>query len=180
MAINLLPVEVTRQQQKEARFYQVQSISIASLLVLIFLSSTTLALSFLQNSSINLANTNLQAAEEKVIQFKDKEGSLVILKNRLTVLDQIIGTPSKQRLVYNLVTALLPPSISPTLAVTDTSGNVTLTLATQDRLALDNYLKDLVNPEKNEGRVAKVDVESLSRGRDGVYRINLKIYSPEG
>lgn len=174
-SINLLPAEYRRENLKQQRFNKIQSIGIFALLTLIFLSSTTFALSLLQNTNIINADNQLKVAEDNVTKYKPKEASLVILKDRLNTLDSLLKAPSKQRSIYNLVTSLLPPSLVPSLIVTDTSGNISLTLSTTDSISLDNFITILTDPETNENKIAKVQIDSLSRGKDGVYRASLKM-----
>lgn len=177
LSINLLPAEYANIYSSNVRFQKIQRIGIGILILLIFLSSLTFALSLLQNSNILQANTNLQAAENAVSQFKFQEESLVLLKDRLNNLQRISSTPSRSNIMYNLINILMPVSLTPTLIVTDTFGNISLTVVTINSTDVDNFILTLINPQKNQGLVSKVDIESLSRGKDGVYRVNLKIFT---
>lgn len=177
LSINLLPVEYTQVYASTERFRKIQSTGIGILVLLIFLSTLTFVLNWLQNSNILQANTNLQAKERQVSQFKSQEESLVLLKDRLNTLQKISTTPSRSNAMYNLIATLMPASLIPTLIVTDTVGNISLTLITSNSTDVDNFVSDLVNPQRNNSLVEKVEVDNLSRGKDGVYRINLKIIS---
>lgn len=177
LSINLLPAEYAAVYALSERFQKIQRIGIGILILLIFLSSLTFALSLLQNSNILQAKTNLQAKESTVGQFKSQEESLVLLKDRLNNLQRISATPSRSNVMYNLINTLLPVFLVPTLIVTDTSGSISLTLVTASSTDVDNFVAALIDPQKNQGLVSKIDIESLSRGKDGVYRVNLKIFS---
>lgn len=177
LSINLLPIEYAQVYASNERFRKIQSVGIGILVLLVFLSSATFVLSLLQNSNVIQAQTNLQAAASTVSQFKSQEESLVLFKDRLNNLQKISSTPSQSRTMYNLINTLMPASLVPTLIVTDTSGNISLSLATTNSDDVDNFITTLIDPHNNQGLVSKVDIESLSRGRDGIYRVNLKIYT---
>lgn len=177
LSINLLPAEYAVAYSSSERFQKIQRIGIGILVLLIFFSSLTFALSLMQNSNILQAKANLQTAESVVGQFKSQEESLVLLKDRLNNLQRISSTPSRSNTMYNLIASLMPTSIVPTLIVTDTFGNISLTIVTVSSTDIDDFITILTDPQKNQGLVSKVYIESLSRGKDGIYRVNLKIYT---
>lgn len=173
--INLLPLEVAQVQKAQSKFQRVQSLSVATILGMIFLASLTFSLGILQNKSIKEAKASLQVAEDKVSQFKNVEGSLLVLKNRIDLVSDLSSTPSKQRLIFNLVSNLLPPSASINALAVDRSGTLTMTIVASNGVTLDEFITNLITPEKNEGNITKVEMDSFSRGRDGTYRASLKI-----
>lgn len=175
ISINLLPVEVTKAQLTQSKYYKITSISVFITLAMFFLASTAIALRILQNKNIQEAQFSLQAAEDKVTSYKGAETSLVILKNRLDNIDQLQSVPSKQRAIYNLVSNLIPGAITINAVSVDSSGNLELALITKDSVILNNLLEDFVNGDKNQGLIVSVEVESLTRDRDGLYRANLRV-----
>lgn len=175
MNINLLPLTYKRLQQQNSKFYKIQTVSIILLLSLVFLTSVTIALRFLQSQQIKAAESSLQESSSRVTAFKSKEAALLILKNRLATIDSISAQPSKQRALYNLVNELVPPSLTISFVSVDSSGNMAVSLIAPNFTALDQLLSLLSSKEKNEGRIAKVSLESLSRSRDGLYRASLKV-----
>lgn len=175
LSINLLPAQYTGLQKEYTKFLRVQTISVGIILFLIFLASLTVALGVFQNQQVKSAQANLDNFTSKVSGLKPKEASLAILKNRLSVIDQIISLPSKQRSLYNLVTQLSPPSLTISGVSIDTSGNMLLTVLSPDYSSMDGLLTALMSTSRNEDKIAQVLVENLSRSRDGVYRGSLKI-----
>ncbi|MDO8619041.1 MAG: hypothetical protein Q7R49_03820 [Candidatus Daviesbacteria bacterium] len=173
--INLLPISFRQKQQQNSKFYKIQTISIFLLLSLIFLTSLTLAMRFLQTQQIQAAEVNFQNSNNKVSSLKSKEASLIIVKDRLTTIDAIASIPSNQRAIYNLVSQLIPPSLSLSFVSVDANGNMIISLVAPNFTALDGLLSDLTSKEKNENRVKQVSLESFSRSRDGLYRASLKI-----
>lgn len=174
LSINLLPLEVIRAEATASKYYKLRLASMVIVLAVIFFSSATLALRILQSHSIKSAEGSVSAAENKVSKFKGAESSLLVLKNRLVSIDQITSTPSKQRDLFNLITSLMPPSLVINSITTDRSGIVSLTLISSSGAAADDFLLSLLS-EKKDQKISSVEIESLSRGRDGIYRITLKI-----
>lgn len=175
--INLLPAEYAQVYAAEERFRKIQQLGIGILALLIFFSSATFTLSLLQTSNILQAQTKLQAAEGAIDQFKPQEESLVLLKDRLNNLQKLSTGPSQSSAMYSLISSVLASSITPTLIVTDTSGNLSLSLMALSSNGIDNLITALVDPQKNHGLVSKVELENLSRAKDGVYRADLKIFT---
>ena len=173
--INLLPQEFTKAQLEQAKYYKLRLVSIASLMMMVFLASITIALRVLQNSNLDQARFTLEAAEGKVSQYKQIEVSLVVLKDRLSNINQIIATSSKQNAMYSLINSLIPPTISIDSITVDRNGNTVLGLSTNDSEVLDDFITSLVDSSKNEFRITFVEVDSFSRSRESLYRAHLKV-----
>lgn len=174
ISINLLPAEYTGLLKEYTKFYKIQTISIILILVLIFLSSITVALRLFQSQRIKIAQANLEDVTTKVTQQKPKESSLTVLKSRLSTIDQISSLPSKQREMYNLVSSLLPPSLNISNVSVDKSGGMLLSIISQDFSNIDSFITQLTT-DPSQNKINQVIIEGLSRSRDGTYRGNLKI-----
>lgn len=175
ISINLLPPEVRAQEKKKARFYMIQAIGVVVTLVMIFLSSLTVALRILQNRNIASYKVRLASAEQKVSSLKSAEESLFLLKNRLAVIGANLGVSSKQSATFILIDKLIPVSVAVSAINVETSGEVTLTVLVPDSEILDALVNNLTMKENNGGNISKVSVESLNRGKDNFYRVALKI-----
>lgn len=173
--INLLPPEFLAEELKRTKFVRVQTIGIGIVLVMIFLSSLTVALRILQSYNISQIQNKLGQIEEKVLSLKNRQASIILLKNRLTTIGQYLDEPSSQNQIYNLLDKLIPPSVSITSLALDKLGNTTIIAVVPDTTTLDNLMLNLLSPDRNEGKIAKVSLENLNRGRDGVYRLTLKV-----
>lgn len=177
ISINLLPPEVMAKELKKVKFYKIQSVGVAVILLMIFLSSLTLALQILQSHNIALYKAKLTQAEEKVSTLKGVQASLFLLQNRLTVINQYLGVSSKQSIAYQLIDKLIPPSVVISAVSVDRSGEVVFSALIPDSTSLNNLINNLTLKESNEGKISQVSLESLNRGRDGLYRISFKIKS---
>lgn len=175
ISINLLPTEIIAEESRNTNFYKIQFFGVAIILVLIFLTSLTLALQILQNRNLVTAQAKLLESEQKVAGLKKTQVSLFILKNRLTVISQYLGVASKQSSIYRLINKLIPPSAVISAISVDKGGTVVLLALMPDRDSLDQTLNNLTDKERNENQFDQVSVDSLNRGKDGVYRISLKI-----
>ncbi len=175
IAIDLLPEEFRVQERKKTKFYKIQFAGIALILLTIFLSSLTVALRILQSQQSLQIQTRTKEAEQKISNLKTTQASLLLLKNRLITINQYLGTPSKQAQIYNLVERLMSASSSITTLSVSKSGEVLVVAAAPDGRSLDNLIDSLTSKESNEDKIKKVGIESLSRGRDGAYRLSFKI-----
>ena len=140
-----------------------------------FFSSLTVALRVFQTQRVNAAQSQLEESTNRVSSFKETEAQLSILKNRLGTIGKLTETPSKQRQMYNLVTELLPPQMVLNSVTVDSTGSVSLSLIAANIDAVENLTDSLLDTEKNEGLINKVEVENLTRSRDGIFRVGLKV-----
>lgn len=175
ISINLLPPEIVAQELKKARFYKIQLVGIAIILVMVFLASLTVALRILQSRNIAVIQATLVEQEQKVSDLKDTQVALFLLKNRLNVIDQYFGTSSQQVSMYSLLDKLIPDSVSVNAVTIDKNSAVTFLATVPDSAILDNLVNNLATKETNEGKISQVSLDALNRGRDGVYRVSFKI-----
>lgn len=175
--INLLPIQFTEIQKEQKKFSRIQYISIGLILTLVFLSSVTLALRILQNQNVSAGQASLKLVSDQVADFKSTESSLVVLKLRLAAIDALSADPSKQRAIFNVVERLTPQSITISAMTLDKSGNISLSATTLSYEDIQLMIANLISKEKNEGKIAGVTLESLTRGRDGIFRVGMKVKS---
>ncbi len=177
ISINLLPEEFRAEEIKRTKFYKVQFLSISVVLFMIFLSIVTISLRVLQNGHLQAAQLKVTDAQAKINSqaLITRQTQLLIIKNRLTAINQYLATPSQQTEMYNLVSSLLPASLVVNAASVGADGTVSISALTNDELAVDQLFTDLLDKEKNEGKINKVSIEALSRGRDGVLRLSFRV-----
>lgn len=175
ISINLLPPEIIAKELKRANFYKIQFIGIVIILTMVFLASLTMALRILQSRNITDVQAKLTQTEQRVSDLKSTQASLFLLKNRLTVIDNYLGVSSKQSSMYNLIEKLIPPSVAINAITINKSDEAVLLALVPDASTLDNLMNSLTVKEENGGKIIRVSVESLNRGKDGLYRINFKI-----
>ncbi len=175
ISINLLPYEFTKEEVKRLKFVKVQLIGVIIILLMIFMASLTLALRILQSQSIRQVQTRVTQAEEMVSELKGTQGSLILLKNRLGTINQYLGKPSEQSEIYQLIDATASRSVSITSMSIDQSGGVSMVVLARDAASLENFIQGLTSKDTNREKISQVSLESLNRGRDGIYRVNFKI-----
>lgn len=175
ISINLLPQELAVEEKKRAKFLKVQAFGVATILLLIFLASLTIALRILQSQNIRQVQANLSQTEEKISDLKDRQVSLFILKDRLTTIEKFLGVPSKQSSIYQLINKLLPSQVIVSSMSVDRAGEVLIVAVVPETDILDNLITSLLSKERNEDKISQVNIENLNRGRDGIYRISLKV-----
>lgn len=173
--INLLSEEFKIAEVKRTKFYRVQSIGVGIVLTMVFLSSLTVALRFLQSQNLKNLQSRVSAASEKITDLKDTQKTLIFLKDRLNSINQYIDHPSKQSQMYNLAAEVLPKSIAVTSLSVGQTGDILVLATARDADSLDRAVADLTTTEEGKEKVGQVIVDGVSRGREGIYRLTLKI-----
>ncbi len=175
ISINLLPTEIITKELKKANFYRIQLAGIIVILIMVFLASLTVALRILQSRSITEVQAKISETEQQVSDLKDTQAALILLKDRITVIDKYLGVSSNQSLMYKLIDKLIPPDVIINGISINKTGEVTLVVLVPDASSLDNLIESFTNRDSNEEKISLIGIESLNRGRDGFYRGSLTI-----
>lgn len=175
ISINLLPEELANKDKFETKKSRVIRLSIGVLLVMILISSTTLLVRILQNRSLQVANQQLDSDRAKVASLKDKEGLVFYLKQRLDAINTLSNQESPQAKSFNLITNLAPVGLKISSLSIDKNGGVTLSVTSPTTDDLNSFFNNLTDPEENQGRIAKVTIDSFSRVSGGQYRADLTV-----
>lgn len=175
ISINLLPPETIAEELKRAKFYKVQFVGVIIVLTMVFIASMTMSLRILQSRHVAMAQASLDQAQQQVTNLKSTQASLFVLKDRLSVINQYLGVPSKQSSIYQLINKLIPPSIAITGLTIGKDNEVVLLASVPDSNSLDVMINNLSVRDNNEDKFSQISIESLNRGRDGLYRVSFKI-----
>jgi len=141
---------------------------------MISLAIAVVALGLFQSRSLSQLATQASASETQVSAQKDKEIDLVILKNRAQIIGNILKAGSKFPLIYTKINSLLPQSTIVSGFDLNRSGVLVLSLIIPDKNGLNQLFDNLTAGEKVTG-VQNIDVDTLGRGKDGIYRTTLKL-----
>lgn len=175
ISINLLPEEVILEQTKKIKFVKIQVISIVLLLLTFFLASLTIALRVLQTQRITQVQGKLTEVEGKISGYKGLEDNIVLLKNRVASISQYLGVPSRSSQIYDFIEQNIPPQVSINSLTIDKEGNSYLALILSDTSTMDSIISGLFEASNDKIKIEQVDVGGISRGRDGIYRLTLKL-----
>ena len=174
ISINLLPVESTIVQKKVERIKVIQKASVALVLVMVFLSSLVVTFRILQVKSLNNVNSQVIANENRITELRGRESTIVLLKDRLDQIDILIALPSRQKFIYEFILNKIPTNINLSAISVGVNGDLIISATSTDTDTLSEFFTKLTSDEIfNE--IADVSVESLSRSRDGFYRVSLKL-----
>lgn len=179
-SINLLPPEMLLKQKQSSKLVFINKLSIFALIALIFFTSIALSFRLTQNFELQKAQKGLVDAKEKISSLKGKEEQILLLKERLGIIQTLSGGDAKIRAIFNLVVHLIPSDLQISEVSVDKTGNMSLSLNSSSLVSLQNFLTDLADREKNSDLIAKVTLEGLSIGKDMVYRLSLKIVLKDG
>lgn len=179
ISINLLPPEVIFQRKQSSKLSLVSKMSIAMLVVLIFFTSATFALRISQRSQLQEAQQGLVSAQEKVSRLQGKGAQVAALKQRLSSIQTLMGSPSKTQKVFNVIAPLLPADINASELAIDEKGNIDMLASSPSIVSINNLISDLSNKDKTSNLISRIDLTSLSAGKDSVYRFGLKMIAKD-
>ena len=174
LTINLLPAQFRVDQKAQKKFQIIQKSSIAVLMLFIFLASGATAFRILKVQDISRLEDQVKQEEEKVLSKKTGETVLVVLKNRLSLINQIEKSGANKTLIYQQISGLIPADVQISTLTVDRSGNMAIAIIAPGTQSLERMLSSLTSKEAFK-LISKVELESLSRGREGIFRSNLKI-----
>lgn len=174
ISINLLPPETLLFIRQSRRLKLISAISMTFFISLIFFTTLTLVLRILQNTKLKQVSGNLQQAQAKISELKDKESYAVVLKTRLSSIEKLTAD-SKIVSVFNLISALVPADTALSSFGIDKNGNIKLSASSPSSESLEAFVSNLSSKEKNSGLISKIDLDTLALGKDGSIKYGLKI-----
>lgn len=172
-----MPREVLIERIQSSKFTLIVRVSVATLIVVLCISAATLFLKISQNQEIEKANNSIKTAENNVVALKNREETLFALKNRLNTIQALKDSDEKVKSMLNLIIFLTPPEVAFNDASVDKNGTIIASFNTKSLSAVEIFLSNLSNKEKNSNLVSKVDLDGISLGKNYIYRFALKIYS---
>lgn len=175
LTVNLLPPDVLLEQEHRTKLSLINKISVSVLVLLTFFTSATLTLRIAQSAELTKTKDNFAYAQERITTFKDKEEQLVILKRRLGTMQSLVGSDAKKKSLFNLILFLTPLNMQISDIAIEKKGTVSLSVETSSLESVEKFVADLGNKEKNSDLISKVDLDSFSSGRNGIYYLSLKI-----
>lgn len=179
LKINLIPPEIKEKAKKEAKRSVVIKISIGLLGLLILVTIGILGVIIFQSATITGLNSSIEEEKTKITGLKDKEAVVFFLKNRIDTINKFSDNHYKQGEVYELISQIIPEGIDIASLQVDKSDKVTLSGETTTTLLLDVFFNSLTDSNTNEGKIASVSVDSLSKSANGILRFNLIVNMKE-
>jgi hypothetical protein len=173
-SINLLPNEYAFTEKQHKRFSLVQTFSVVAILIVFLVASIVVAMRIIQSKDVTNAKNQIGKLENEIADSKAKEETLFLLKNRLSGISKVANSPSKQLENYAYTQDNLPQEISISSVTVDRLGSLTMGLLVPNSDLL-GRLVGVMTDEASFQKFKQVTVESLSRGQDGIYKLNLRI-----
>jgi hypothetical protein len=175
LKINLIPPEIKEQAKREAKRSLLVKISIGLLGLLILVTAGILSVIIFQGAVLKSLNADLEKDKTKIASLKDNEAVAFFLKNRITTINQYSSGHYEQAEVYDLINKLMPTEVSLSLLQIDKTSVISIQGSTFSTAALDSLFHNLIDPKMNEGKIASVSVESLSKTQASNIGFNLEI-----
>lgn len=175
ISINLLPEDVKIQEIETLRKNNLNLIGVFIIIVFIIITSILLVLRALQSTQLGKIDNDLNNSNSTIITLQEKQNLLTSLKSRIASITTISKQESKQTTGFNLITEIKPKPVSLQFLALDKVGAIALSADSTQIDSIAELFDKLTDPNSNENRVAKVDLDSLNRGGLEKYRFDLKI-----
>lgn len=173
--INLLPPELLNNQKKQRTLSIITWVASGSLLFVIIAASTVLLYKLVQIKQIDSSKQIITELTTQVGSLQIQESLLYNIHNRLTQINQIESQSSTVLTQYNLTLTLIPPGFKLLSFNNDTSNQVKVSIESTGSAKLKSLFDSLTNPQNAEGKVAKIELDSLARNAQDKYKLDLTI-----
>lgn len=172
--VNLLPTEILV-GRKSRGLSVVNKISIVVLGLLILISVATFYLTVSQSAQIKAANDKLAQSQNQLSQYKTTESNLVVLKQQLREIQNILATDSNRKMLFDNLITNLPQGVSITSVELDKNNNLTVGVSSTSLDTISSFLGNFTDDSKRLKQIKQVDLDLLNWGKDGVYKASLKV-----
>ena len=173
-SINLLPDNIIMMDKQASKLTWANKFSVATLLVLVTLTSATFGIRFIQNSAIDKDNNGIVLAQNQISDLKSKEAAAVLLKKRLSSI-QALGSDNKKSDLFTHLSSLAPADTQLSLISVGKNGQMVISASVTSIASFENYLSELQNKDKTSDLVAKIELENLTKNRAGLYQYDISI-----
>lgn len=173
--INLLPPELLN-TQKSQRTLAILIWSAGSILLLtISITAAILLYKLFQIQIINSRKQNITDLTSQINSLQIPKSLLFNIHNRLNQLNQVSSQNSLPLTQYTLTLGLVPPEFKISSFINDSQNSVKLSVESTGSAKLKNFFNNLTSPQSAEGKISKVELDSLSRNATDKYKIDLTI-----
>jgi hypothetical protein len=173
LSINLLPPELEENKKKARKRAFVFRISVGILALMIILSISGLVLDIVQGLALQNEKKRVDVVKAQVSNYKDQEGLLLILKDRLGVISSLLNVDTPHAKAFTLITTLTPANVVIQTFSIDKKGAILLGGEADNPQSLQRLFDNLTSPKVNENKITNVKLDSLNVSDDASIRFNL-------
>jgi hypothetical protein len=177
ISINLLPIEILVKRKQGSKASSVNTASIIVLVIFIIITALVFAFSLYQSSQLANVKEELTAAEERVKSLNKTEGQVFLIKQRLTLLQTLSNTDNKKKALFNIITDMVPADTKVLDATIDKKGMLAFSLRSPSLASIETLINSLNDNSKTQDLISRVDLESLSFSKSGVYSADFRVTS---
>lgn len=173
--VNLLPSEVLFERIQSSKLVFINKVSVGVLLVLIFITSATIALRLSQGTELKEVKEDVVKAETMAAGLQTRSSKLSSLKSRLGSIKTLLEADAKRRAIFNLVIYLIPADVTVSEVVVDAGGVMTVSLSSSSLSSIETLISNLSSKDKNSDLISRINLETLSLGGEMSYRMTLRL-----
>lgn len=173
ISINLLPEEILISEKEKVKKSRATKIIVAILSLMVLITGGVLVYSFIKAQEQKTVAKNLTKAEQFVNNYKDQEGYLSLIKQRLSNIKTIRTKENKQVETFTLINRLIPEEIEISEINISRNGGVLISGQTYSPVFLSSLVENMLDKKKNNRKISKIRVENVSRLVDGSYKFEI-------
>lgn len=173
--INLLPPELLSTQKRQRTLAIFIWFASSLLILIIVLTSLVLLYKLFQIQQINSHKQTIAELTNQINSLQTQESLLSNVRQRLSEIKQVDTLSQTALTQYALTLNLVPPGFRVLSFVNDTTNRVKFSVESTGSARLKNLFDNLTNPGSAEGKIAKIELESLARNAQDKYRADLTI-----
>jgi hypothetical protein len=162
LSINLLPPELEANKKKAKRRALINRLSVSLLAFMVALSAVGLVLDIIQSLNVKNLDRKVDSVKAEVTKQKKQEELVLVLKDRISGINNLLNNDTPHAKAFNLITKLVPDSVKINNFSIDKKGVVLLGGETTSPTYLSAFFNNLTDPTINENKISQVTVESLS------------------
>lgn len=175
ITINLLPAEIAVQKKAVVKKKIIIRVCIGLLSTTVVISLIVFVFGLFQNLTINKTEQTTSEVKNKITLYKDQEGLVFTLKDRLAEVNRLFKKETYPLQGYTLISSLAPSGVNILNISTDRAGVMKVDGNTISTKLLDDFFNNLTNPANNEGKILSAKIDSLSRKQNGTISFELQI-----
>lgn len=175
ISINLLPPELGAEKKEQAKKRLIVNLSVILLVVTIIITASILGFELYQRLNLSQEDKKLQSVKSKIEALHEEEVLNFVLKNRLEAISRITQDESPQAQLFKMILAITPKEVRMLGFSMPKEDEISISADTSSNNALDQFFNNLTDPVKNEGKISKSQINTLSLGSTGRIKLELTI-----
>ena len=176
--VNLIPGEERFPQDIVGLQKQFRFLAVFCILLLIGTLLFSFSLTFILNSQLQDVSRQILSAKKKIDDYRQREGELLILKNRSDLIGKILNARTGSLMILSELKNGLPEGVTFEVVESGVKGELKIQARSADLFSLNELMNRLSDPEVSKN-FKTIEVSSISRSGEGTYNFLLEVVGNE-